>query len=198
MRIVTLLLALILSIPVGFSQELKWSFTTGQSDHSLIPIIMESDITVIKEGTGGSLQGMSETLITLLLNKDRMVIIDGPCYSACTLLLSMPNTMFTKNASFFYHSVGTDVCIRGELTRKMSYTGNKRFFNMLMPKQQDWVARNHALASFDFTEMTFEEAAKLYPARVIDANLIPEISADSFETDTRVPERVVPSCKSTN
>lgn len=74
---------------------------------------------------GGGLVGHFEAAVQKTIEANEQVVINGECYSACTLYLRNPNTCVTKNAKLGFHAarnIGPGRPIDVDFTRSMYHT----------------------------------------------------------------------------
>ena len=142
------------------------------TDQFMMTIFEQTNAIIIRDGRGGDLNGMLRTLAYLDENPNKTIVIDGPCYSACTLLLSRPqNVVFTENADFYFHSAA--LYYESTNTYVLSAPGNAKMFALFSEDVQDWILDNQAFASRRFVEMTNKEARFFYPKMFVKYSGIP-------------------------
>ena len=146
----------------------------GRTDNNLIGLLKQSDYLVIQQGNGGIVQGMMETIQYLKEHPEKSVVINGNCYSACTMLLSAKNVYLTENANFYFHSAANITC---ETNHKISIVPNM-FYNIVMigvfdTSIQKWIMSSKAFGKLTFTKLPDDY---LYPfaSNFIDASLFPK------------------------
>ena len=76
----------------------------GFTDEHMVGYINANRVVTISDGLGGHVQGMVRMLAKIIDN-DRKVVIDGPCRSACTLLMSLGTSRvcITPRAELWFH-----------------------------------------------------------------------------------------------
>lgn len=158
------------------------SFINGQqTDQFLYKVFQETDTIYIRNGIGGDLQGMLRTLRWMRQHPDKLIVIDGPCYSACTLLLSLPNNVtYTERARFFFHSASIATLMpNGELRDQViSESGNIQMLEVLPKEISDWVLEVGAFESLEFTEMPIRSVYEVLPALFSHSNKLPKRAGD--------------------
>jgi len=146
------------------------------TDETLKVVFSQTNSILIREGVGGRLNGMLETLEYLDQHPEKTVIIDGPCASACTLLLGKPNNvMFTERAVFRFHSVSWRYLDDLDSPIALSLEGNLKMMEVLPAPVREWVVENNALASLDLTDMDFATAKRLLPHMVTSSKQVEKI-----------------------
>jgi hypothetical protein len=158
--------------------------TEQHTDQFLIRLFGTTDAILIRGGAGGDVDGMIRTLDYLDKHPEKLVVIDGPCYSACTMLLARPkNVVFTENASFLFHSARVEWRnSEGEVIRwELSYAGNEKMLDQFPIQIQEWIVQRDAFASREFTEMTNNEVTRFLPKMRIQANRIPKFVKDGIK-----------------
>lgn len=147
---------------------------TGPTDGNLVEILEENPIVVIQVGLGGNVVGMTETLVYLDEHPEKTIVIDGECFSACTMLLSAQNTLITKNARLFYHSSSSTVCIMGVSQEVISQDVNMFMLSTYEPNIQRWILRTKAFDTTLFTEMPKSLVQSYYGYKLIEADYLPK------------------------
>lgn len=169
------------------------------TDQFLMELFRQTDAIYITDGRGGELDGMLETLDYLDQNPEKLVVIDGDCYSACTLLLAKPrNVIFTDNASFFFHSASVRYCVDGNVKTTLSAPGNEKMRAALPPKVTAWVDANKAFDSTEFTEMPASDARELLPYMYVESEKLPGFRRTGEYTTTKDTSnigRMTSACK---
>lgn len=141
---------------------------SGKTDGGLFDLLNLTDILVIRRGLGGNVDGMSDVVDYLNANPQKQVVIDGECYSACTLLASVPTTTLTKNAKLNFHSASRNVCVEGELRSSMSLMANLFMMVMFDSRVQDWINESRAFSSVDFTQMPEDKMREFFANQYVD------------------------------
>lgn len=127
---------------------------SGTTSGNLIPLLENTDTLVIKLGAGGQIQGMIDTLLYLRGHPEKTVVIDGPCFSACTMLLSAKdNVLLTADARLFFHSSYSMRCEDGIVAKTLSPKMNDIMLRGFIPEQQEWIKQTKAFGSTEFTEL---------------------------------------------
>lgn len=142
---------------------------SGKTDAGLFDLLNITDILVIKNGLGGNVDGMSDVVDYLNANPQKTVIIDGDCYSACTLLASVPTTTLTGKATLHFHSASRNQCVEGELRSSMSLMANLFMMVMFDSRVQDWINESKALSSVEFTKMPDDKMRELFANQYVDS-----------------------------
>lgn len=146
----------------------KTASLNGPTDGNLIQLLERFDTIVIKFGGGGLVYGMMDTLRYLKDRPEKTIVIDGGCYSACTLLLESPNVLLTTNARMHFHSATAYKCEGG---KTVGIPGVKANFDMLKSFRmvtQHWIMRSQAYGSTAFTEMPVKMVRKIYKTKYVD------------------------------
>jgi len=152
--------------PVFFSANM--TTLDGPTDDNLMSLLHRYDTIVIKFGGGGKVYGMFDTLDYLKTRPHKTIIIDGGCYSACTMLLTSPNVLLTQNARIFFHSATSTVCEDGKNVTRLGHKANKDMLGKFNPMQRAWIKLHKAYASTNFTEMPKKLVRQLYKSKFID------------------------------
>lgn len=158
------------------------------TDEFLLNVFEFADIIIVDDGTGGHLDGMIETLYYLDENPNKIVVIDGACASACTLLLSRPkNVVFTENAVFRFHSASIRETRNGEIVEFMSERGNTKMLRFFTPQVQKWIEQTGAFQSLELTDMDSDQARRFYPEMFIRSDDLPDLedAGDLIVSSTR-------------
>lgn len=162
------------------------SFIMGNqnTDQFLYTVFQTTDTLYIREGRGGDLQGMLRTLRWLRQHPNKLIVIDGPCFSACTLLLSLQNNVtYTERARFFFHSASTAIMMPdGELRdQKLSPSGNEQMLEVLPEEIAEWILEVGAFDSLKFTEMPIRSVYEVIPHMYSHSSKLPKRASD-FKT----------------
>ena len=120
----------------------------GTTSRNLLRYVGNANTIVINEGTGGAVNGIYEVLAKLQSN-DTQVVINGPCFSACTLLLASPKVTFTENASFYVHSSYDLACKDHLLYFSMSPSTNGEMLLLYLDNTAYWIVENRSFESLD-------------------------------------------------
>lgn len=140
----------------------------GTTDSNLLVFLKKYDTIVITKGNGGLVYGMLETLKYLNSNPRKRIIIDGNCYSACTMLLSATHSVrITPRARFHFHSSVSDVCVYGELQKQISRKGNRDMLRVFGITTRAWIVASGAYLSTSFTTMPNKFVSRTYERMVI-------------------------------
>jgi hypothetical protein len=143
---------------------------TTTTDDALIPLFDNTNLVIIKLGPGGRISndkgengGVFDTIKFLKTHPEKRIIIDGKCYSACTLLLTSENVYFTKNAEFYFHSASLSVWDGKQyVSSEPSVTGNKRMMEAFSMEVKIWLHAKKAFKSFEFVKMDNETAQRFF------------------------------------
>lgn len=147
----------------------------SRTDQFIMKVFNKTDSIIIRTGRGGELNGMLETLTYLDENPTKTIIIDGPCFSACTLLLSKPNNVvFTERAKFYFHSAHFRYP-DGSIV--LSPEGNKRMLGVFNDGTKSWINRHNAFASDKFVMMPNSVARSFYPKMFVRSSEMPDYVA---------------------
>lgn len=159
-----------------FNDLERYAVVMGNTDGNIKTILQKSDAVVIQFGAGGVVEEMLGTLYFLRQNPDKIVVIDGPCYSACTMLLGAPqNVLITERAEFYFHSSYVAVCTeQGVIAKKQSKTGNRAMWTVFNGPQREWIKSSGAFKSLEFTKMDTELVRNLYRANLVSTRNIPK------------------------
>ena len=144
-------------------------FADNDTDETLKLAFQYSDLIVIKFGAGGVLKGMINTLNYLKQHPEKKIIIDGPCYSACTLLLSSPNVKFTSKTDFYFHAAYKKH--DGKIFIDVEST--KAYLDLMPFSIQVWISRNKAVESTKFKKFDFKLMKHYFPDMIISSEEIP-------------------------
>ncbi len=148
---------------------------SNSTDQFMIKVFKATDAIIIREGTGGELNGMISTLKFLDENKNKTIVIDGPCASACTLLLTRPeNVVFTEHAVFRFHSAAIYETKNGKRTYRLAGGGNAKMFDLFSDEVQEWILETEAFDSIEFTDMDNETARYYFPDMFVESSALPE------------------------
>lgn len=150
---------------------------TNSTDQFMIKIFDQIDAIVIREGRGGELDGMISTLKFLDENQDKIIVIDGVCASACTLLLTRPqNVVFTEHAVFQFHSAAVYSTAKdGKRTYQLSGNGNAKMFDLFTEEVQEWILDTDAFGSIEFTDMDNDTARAYFPNMFVESSKLPNL-----------------------
>ena len=116
----------------------------------------------ITEGNGGSLAEHIE-LFAQIRDSGERVIIDGPCRSACTLILGMippERICVTPRARLGFHAAW----VRGPQGRPVvSRPGSRLMMDMYPPRVKSWIIRTGGLPSpNEFRYLQGRQLASMY------------------------------------
>jgi hypothetical protein len=98
------------------------------------------------DGDPGGQIGSYLVQFLMLRDSGQQVIIDGPCMSACTLVLSMiprDRICVTKRAQLGFHAAWTPDLSGRPLT---SFAATRILFETYPPKVKKWIKRNGGLS----------------------------------------------------
>ncbi|MNR94788.1 hypothetical protein D3C72_258760 [compost metagenome] len=147
---------------------------TLPTDQFMVKIFKQTDAIIIREGRGGELNGMLSTLKYLDENQHKLIVIDGVCASACTLLLTRPeNVVFTENAVFRFHSAA--VYSSDKKSYQLAPVGNAKMFDLFPEEVQEWILDTDAFGSIEFTDMDNETARAFFPRMYMEASKLPDL-----------------------
>ncbi|MNK60498.1 hypothetical protein D3C87_796320 [compost metagenome] len=188
-----LVITLITLFTVGTSHKLPshQNFSTaetiytlaGPTDNNLIELLDDSDAVVIQLGLGGRVNGMLDTLQYLRNHPSKTIVIDGECYSACTMLLSAPdNVLLTDNARMFFHSGTETVCDDGLEVQRLSPSANQKMLKLFSATQRAWIINTNAYSSVRFTEMPRGLVYVLYRDMWISTDEMPKRMDTGIDT----------------
>lgn len=165
----------------------------NSTDGFLLNLFESFDSIIIRFGKGGNLDGMIKVLMFLQENPEKTVVIDGPCYSACTLLLAAPeNVVFTENASFYFHSSFLYDAKRPDKEPKMYPFGNEIMLKVLPTNVNLWTQLTGAFNKIEFTRMENHEAVDLVPEMFVSSNFLPEFGpSDTFSVTSEVVGSII-------
>lgn len=136
---------------------------SGTTDSNLIPYLLRADTMVITQGNGGLVYGMFETINFLKSHPKKRVIIDGPCFSACTLLLNAPqNVRITQNTRMFFHSAVHDECVDGLIQKRIAPQANTDMWKSFETLTRKWITESKAFTRTSFTEMPVDFLQQRY------------------------------------
>lgn len=95
-------LAIALTLPLSVASAA--AAYRGLTDEHMSGYIGGNRVVTIENGIGGHVQGMIAMLVKII-DRDRRVVIDGPCRSACTLLTSLGTSRVcvTPRAELWFH-----------------------------------------------------------------------------------------------
>jgi len=173
--------------------------SSQRTDQFLKEVFKQTNVMFIVDGRGGELDGMLDTLEYLDSHPEKLVVIDGACYSACTLLLSRPrNVVFTENATFLFHSASSSVCRDRKIQTSLSEDGNKKMRKVLPKPVVRWVEKRKAFSSTKFTRMEAHEAMQMLPNMFVHSEDLPmlERTGETLSTmDTSNLNQMIAACK---
>lgn len=166
----------------------------GGTDDNLIEMLEQTDSVVIQLGLGGKVNGMLATLDYLSQHSDKTIVIDGECYSACTMLLSASeNVLLTDNARMFFHSGTETVCVDGLKETRLSPSANAKMLAIFGPAQRAWIFNTNAYSSTEFTEMPRALVRFVYSDMMISSEGMPDrIDGDIDTTEKPKPSKPEP------
>lgn len=168
----------------------------GGTDGNLIGMLEETDAVVIQLGLGGRVNGMLDTLEYLRRHPKKTIVIDGECYSACTMLLSAPNNvLLTDNARMFFHSGTETTCVDGLKETRLSPSANAKMLALFGPAQRAWIHNTNAFGSTDFTEMPKALVHFVYSDMMISSQGMPDRIDQDFQTTERPKPTKPESCR---
>ena len=146
----------------------------GRTDGNLLPYLLDYDSIVIQLGTGGNVKSMIEVIQFLRSNPEKTVVINGECYSACTMLLGAPdNVLLTNNARLFFHSSSAMECVNGGPYRRLSTNGNRNMMLLFNTEQREWLLTSAAYDSSRFVEMPSALIRQIYWKQWMNTDYIP-------------------------
>jgi hypothetical protein len=92
----------------------------GLTDEHMVGYINANRVITIDDGLGGHVQGMVH-MLSKIADTDRRVVIDGPCRSACTLLMALgpSRVCVTPRAELWFHQASL---LDGQRSRYWSNT----------------------------------------------------------------------------
>lgn len=127
----------------AFANTILWK---GNTDGNLMELFKTYDTIIIRDGWGGYIDGMYQSIEFLEKNPNKKVIIDGACASACTLLLNVktPNVGWSDNARFQFHSSYTSICSHGALVHQSDWEYNQGMFGRFNTTNQRWIVEHRA------------------------------------------------------
>lgn len=157
---------------------------SGPTDKNISEYLKVHNFIVIKIGTGGRVYGMIDTLKFLRSNPTKFILIDGPCYSACTLLLSSKhNVIITKRARFFFHSATNNICENKKTVQTISIRANRDMLALFRSQHRKWIRENQAFGSTEFVEMPKQLVEQIYSDMMLDIILDQNITPPIEKTD---------------
>lgn len=123
---------------------------SGDTDNHMLPALRHSEVVVIHEGEGGMIDEHL-TILDDIVEQHRKIIIDGKCYSACTLFLWLPpeNVCWTKHAKFYFHSASDGKDNIDESSRKWDAWMLDRYAAPVAA----WIGRVDAYRTTNFTQL---------------------------------------------
>lgn len=161
---------------------------TRQTDQNILYAFSKTNAVVIRYGVGGVVNGMMSTIRYMKENPAAKIIIDGPCMSACTLLLSLPDDQvkFTEKADFGFHT--SYFTINGHQYKDNKV--NKKMLQFFKPSVKDWIISSNAYASVNITALPRDILYAEYPNKLIKSTEIPVLDYidDSDQTIMLVKE----------
>lgn len=167
-----LLLILLLLVKSSYDEPV---IVSGRTDDTLYFYNNLTNYIIISTGTGGNLDGMVEFRNAY---PEFNIIIDGDCYSACTLLLGMKNVYYTENASFYFHSSYNLTCgLFFSKTVGLSQKGNMTMMEVFDIPIRKWIRKSKAYESLSFTKLP-NELLDGYKASFIPSSLLPNYKRD--------------------
>jgi hypothetical protein len=115
-----------------------------------LPAILVSSSAIgeyrVTADLGGSVEGHKETFAALRDSGQR-VVVDGPCDSACTLVLGivpLSRICVTDRGSFGFHMAYYDLALTDGV-KVVSYLGTAEFMSIYPTAIKDWLSRNGGL-----------------------------------------------------
>lgn len=119
---------------------------------------------VITESLGGDMLTAFQMVETFKRNGTR-VVIDGPCWSACTVIATAG--CLTENAVLYFHSpsfraVPIDVT-QSEIDEALM-SARSRITDRFPDEISRWMDENFALESSEWTTLKPEEVRQIYPS----------------------------------
>ena len=124
----------------------------GRTDSNIKEIFTVTDIGTIevRYGKGGYISFMESSIDYLKANPHKKVVVNGNCYSACTMLLSkdLDNVCFTRNAKFYFHSAYI-VTENGDGTKQKAPDGNLAMMKQFSEPLKEYLVSHNALDSVD-------------------------------------------------
>lgn len=149
---------------------------SGKTDDTLYFYNNLTNYIIISTGTGGNLDGMIEFRNAY---PEFNIIIDGDCYSACTLLLGMKNVYYTENASFYFHSSYNLTCgFMFSKTVGLSLKGNSSMMEIFNPSIRQWIQKSKAYESLSFTRLP-NELLEGYKSSFLPSSSLPNYKRDA-------------------
>lgn len=161
---------------VGHSKVFAMIGDQHTTDGYLIRVLEKTDSVIIENGTGGVLDGIFQTLAYLDEHPEKTVIVNGPCASACTLLLTKPqNVVFTENARFRFHSAFYRRVENGKRVIRLAPDSNDRMLAAFDDGVRDFIINTNAFASVRLTEMDNAIARNLHPEMFVESKRLPKM-----------------------
>lgn len=176
---ISALLASCANLPHKVEQQKTFAMVNAdqKTDQHLISLFRDADGVIIRSGSGGEVDGMIETLKFLDAHPEKFIVVDGPCFSACTLLLSRPKSVvFTERATFHFHSARIEWRDKeGNLVKwELSWDGNEKMMDVFPEQIQMWIYENDAFYSREFTSMDNATVRSLLPSMFMNSKRIPD------------------------
>jgi hypothetical protein len=165
---------------------------SGTTDSNLRDYLQQNDAIVIKHGNGGVVLGMMITLNYMRDNPTKTVVVDGPCYSACTMLLTVPNTLWTRNARFYFHSTVRNFCTDGVYRTEINEQTNAQVLQMFPRDIQNWIISSKAFQSTNFVLMPDDLLRRTFKGRGLLPAMLPDFVSQRIETPTKPTNLVIP------
>lgn len=103
-RVLAVAVAVVLAATASLACRPAEAGYRGFTDQHMSWYVGANRVITIEDGLGGHVQGMLRILSRLAYSRKR-VVIDGPCRSACTLLLSLgpSRVCLTRRAELWFH-----------------------------------------------------------------------------------------------
>lgn len=120
------------------------------------PAVDPKPVIVIKNNLGGVIGDF--LLLKQFMEKYKVkVVFDGPCISACTMLLRLPkdDMCVTKNASFWFH-------LATHPDPKVADTASKALFDYYPDWVRDFITERGGL-THNFIIMNYKDVKKFLP-----------------------------------
>lgn len=148
-------LLILFAIPV--STERSEAGYRGFTDSQMSSYISRSRRTItIDHGIGGYVQGTVRNL-SHILSRNKRVVINGPCQSACTLFLSLGpgRVCITRKAEFWFHQASY-------LTGKRSRYWSRAMMKLYPSRIRSYIRRKGGLRR-KWIVLKGKRLRKLYP-----------------------------------
>lgn len=160
---------------IRFNNLNSYAVVMGTTDANIKTLLQTSDAVVIRFGIGGEVEKMIDTIYYLRRTPEKIVVIDGPCYSACTMLLGAPhNVLISERAEFFFHSSYVAKCTEKRvIAKQQSRTGNRAMWVLFNEPQRKWIETSGAFKSLEFTKMDNKIVRNLYRANLVSTTNLP-------------------------